>query len=205
MSDGHAQHEELFAHLLGELGPGESELLTAHLEACAECRAMLARVEAVRSVIQADNAAGPSAAALARVKDLMANRKPTRALPSPIDSIRRVFAPLTFDSRQGYAMAGLRGSADSYLLTYEHGDIAFDLEIEPPMPGTDAPWHVTGQFASSETPLPAAVTVIGGRGLTVTASCDEHGVFSITLEPGDYDLQIVQDREVIVFPEIDVG
>jgi hypothetical protein len=205
MSDEHVRYEDLIAHVFGEPSATDSTTIATHLESCAGCRATANRFAAVRATIELDRMPGPSISAIERVKGLMTAAPVVQQAFSPFSTLRRALASLTFDSRQAYALSGLRGSSDSYLLTYAHDDLELDVEIEPPATESESTWHLIGQLASDESLPSTEVTALGGRGHSKTVTTDEHGVFSFALEPGSYDLLIDREQDVVIVPEIDVG
>lgn len=203
MTEHPVAYETLIALALGEPLDHETDALRSHLAACPECQATIRLLQTARETTQLDAHALPSAGALARVRGLL----PMAAKPaaSPFAGLRRVFGALSFDGRQAYAAAGLRGSSDSYLLSFTEGESALDLEIEPPADEAPAHWQVTGQFDSPDLTAPADIAVIGGRATRALTSTDEFGLFSLAIEPGNYDILISLHDRVIVFPEVDVG
>lgn len=205
MSDEHVSYEDLIAHLLGEIGDAGSTTIAAHLASCFECRATANRFASVRETIEADRIPGPSLSAIERVKDLMTASPVVQQAFSPLATLRRAIASLTFDSRQAYALSGLRGSTDSYLLTYVYDDLELDVEIELPANESESTWHLIGQLARDDARPPTKITAIGGRGHQESVTPDEHGVFSFALEPGSYDLLLVREQDLVIFPEIVVG
>ncbi len=174
-----------------------------HIAGCDECQTTLRLVGAARSTLTIDAQAVPSAHALSRVLGLIDQRKP-RAIEQA-NPIRRLFAALTFDSRAGYATAGLRGKSDSYLLSYEQETATLDLEITPSSHESNSVWHITGQLDHPGQRSSADIAIIGGRGASVATHCDEFGVFSFAVEPGMYDLFVSLDDSTLVFPEVEVG
>jgi hypothetical protein len=114
-----------------------------------------------------------------------------------------VVAALTFDSRAGYARAGLRGASDAYVLGYQAGDTLVDLQIEPPAGASSRDCQLTGQIEGDETPVRIIARTSDGVVASESES-DEHGVFLLNLMPGQYDLELSRKDEVLVLTGLTV-
>jgi hypothetical protein len=202
MTENHIETDMLISIALGRA----DDAAVPHLASCAECQATVSRVRAVQQTLHADaELAGPSASAIARVKSLAAASRPATRSYSPWAATRRLAATLTFDSRASYTGAGLRGSSDSYLLSFAMDDVSLDIELEPPAGRVPAPWSLVGQLSRNDEPFPAEVVAVGDAGQPTVVESDEFGVFTMTLGPGQYDLQVQRDGDVVIVSEIDVG
>jgi hypothetical protein len=88
MSDWHPESDELVELALGDMTSDESELLTAHLTTCAECRDEYAALsDGVQSVLTATPALAPPAGFSGRVLAAMATEKPGAAV-TELQSVR---------------------------------------------------------------------------------------------------------------------
>jgi hypothetical protein len=204
MTDHAIDYDTLIAYALGHPAGLDTATIKRHLAGCAECRETVGLITGATAVIRADAAVSPSAQALDRVHSLGRELARTSA-PGFLTTVKRVLAELTFDGRQSYAAAGLRGASDSYLLTYEQGDAVVDLELEPPAPETAQLWRMTGQLDTPDLAASVELVVIGGRAARAIAATDAHGVFSLAIESGNYDLLFSLDDRVIVVPGVEVG
>src|SRR5436853_375864 len=63
----------------------------------------------------------------------------------------------------------------------------------------------TMQADAEPGPSARALERVRGRATRIDAISDEFGVFSLTIEPGNYDLLIQLGERVIVIPEVDVS
>jgi len=117
-----SDHEEIersvAAYVLGALEPGEVEALDAHLSACADCRAVAARLARVVAVIPAANeVVAPPARLRARI--LAAAAGAQRAESSSSSRIRRLPRPPAFHLRwraPSWAVAALVASVVAFAL-----------------------------------------------------------------------------------------
>lgn len=207
MTGDHVPLHSLIAYLLGETDEKESAHVSGHVAGCEACAASLSRAMSVQQTLRADRelAPGPSAAAIERVKSLVMPHHAASRPSAAIDVMRRVVAALTYDSRTVGAQAGLRGESTSYLLSFAHGHLSLDVEIEPSIDKASEHYSLIGQLSGEAVDEPDEVVIVGGRGFTSIVPCDDSGVFAVVLEPGRYDVLVDHDRELVVFSEIDVG
>lgn len=205
MTDHPVTYEELIAYALDDQASAASAPISAHVATCADCTATLSRLAMVRSTVQIDALGGPSTAALARVRGLITGNASAPQL-SFSDSVKRVFAKLAFDSRQGYALAGLRGTADTYLLSYRVDGGSLDLQVEPPASLDGRAWQVTGQIElANHLSEPLDIAIIRSGRTVAVATTDEFGVFAVDVAAGEYDVLVSLNDATIVFPEVEVG
>jgi anti-sigma factor RsiW len=203
----HPGFDELLAHAFGEVDETRASGIAAHVATCAECAAVLARVDLVRATVRADAALVPSDTALARVRGLTVRR--VRVRPESVSAFaspKRVVASLTFDGRSAAAFAGLRGGAAPYVLRYALDALDLDLEIEPT--GDEAKRRrVTGQVSTPEPvgPLPVAFAEAGSLRPVLELATDDDGMFFAEVPAGTYDLLIQLDDSLVVAPSLEMG
>ena len=200
--------EQLIAYAAGDLAGPAADAVAAHIGGCPGCAATVARYRGVAAAVAADDSVPPPAAIVARAKAIFPRREPAAA--GALAALRRVVADLTFDSRGGFALAGVRsgggGSGRAYQLAYESEAGDLDLQLEPPA-APDARWRLLGQVGLDDD-LPGirvALAAPGGDAPLAETEADPHGVFDLAAVPGTYDLSVALPTAVIVVPNLDVG
>lgn len=206
--NGHPTDNDLIAYAFGDPDQRNDLDLAGHLTACPACAATLATFALVQSTVRIDATLVLSAATVARVKALIADRREPAAEPSSMfATLKRVVATLTFDGRSAVAFAGLRGATDAYVLRYAHGEIDVDLEIAPSGDEETDHWVVTGQVSAADPtgPLDLAIAMPGSTQPVVQLLSDDDGMFFANVARGRYDLLIRFADHVIVAPDLEVG
>jgi anti-sigma factor RsiW len=208
MNDHPISDDDLLAYASGDPVQRDNRPLAAHLATCPACAATLARFTLVQTSVRTDATIVPSAAAISRVNALIAGRRqPAPEQPSIFATLKRVVASLTFDGRSTYALAGLRGSTDAYLMRYAHDEVEVDLEIAPPGEQEIERWQITGQVSAAEPTgsFDVAFAEAGRSQPLVGLLSGDDGVFFASLSQGRYDLLIRMPENVIVVPDLEVG
>lgn len=203
MSTRRFEETDLVRYAAGELDPQTAASVAEYLAGDGREHAdRVARLRTAIATMRADTSAEPSADALERYKAIF---RP-QARPGWLDSARRVLATLVFDSRQQPALAGLRGGAAAVQLTFECELAEIEMELEAET-GQDR-WHITGQATPTGEPTREIRIGWAPRGAevpTVDAVADERGVFSATLQAGDYDMFVSVGDTVVLIPELHIG
>jgi anti-sigma factor RsiW len=208
MNDHPVSNDDLLGYAFGDPDQTNTPDLAAHVAACPACAATLARFALVQSTVRAEATLVPSVAAMARVKALINGRGlPATVRPSVFATLKHVVASLTFDGRSAFALAGLRGTTDAYLLRYAHDEIDVDLEIAPAEEQEIERWRITGQVSAAEPTgsLELAFAEVGSTQAVVDVLSDDDGMFFANLSRGRYDLLIRMAENVIVVPDLEVG
>lgn len=200
-------YEQLIAFAAGELADRRAADVADHLKTCRSCAGTVARYRSVASTVAADRAA-PSAAAVARAKAIFPRRSGTATAPLAV--LRRVVADLAYDSRGGFALAGVRSgggaTADTHRLVYESEAGDLDLQLEPPG-AADGRWRVLGQVdLNGDVPdLRVLLTAPGSDEPLAAVDADAQGIFDLSVRPGTYELRVVLPSSVLVVADLDVG
>ncbi|MBK8051167.1 MAG: hypothetical protein IPK16_31140 [Anaerolineales bacterium] len=124
----HLSRETLYAIAFDAAEPGAAE--REHLALCDECRRELAGLVDLNGALALARRSTPSPAAMARYTGLFSEvqQRPSR-LGSLLQTLR---AALTWDSRQQFAMQGVRsGAVAAYRQLYSTGAAEIELLIEP--------------------------------------------------------------------------
>jgi anti-sigma factor RsiW len=201
-------YDDLIAFAAGDPGLSSASNILAHLASCPACAATVARYRLVRQAIVTDARLAPSANALARVRNLAAGlRQPERNRTTPLASLRRIVARLTFDGASQPALHGLRGGTESYLLAYTANGIEVDVEVSPDPTSGRSRWHLMGQIAGSTDHAGAEVGLAapGEADPVVRAETDDEGIFSLQAGPGRYDLLLWLPEGLVVLPDVNLG
>jgi len=105
------------------------------------------------------------------------------------------------------ALAGFRGTSDSFQLSYECEGVAVDLQCRPETEEAETSWAIVGQVDEDGVAHATDVALVPhGQGAPLTcATPDEAGVFTIaTVSAGTYDLLIRINGEVLELSGIQV-
>lgn len=212
MSRHPVSYDFLVAFAGGELAGPEADTVSAHVAGCPNCAATVARYSAARAAV-ADAAWEPvPAAAMSEAKGLFARFGPRPAVverTSPLLTLRRLVATITFDSAAGAGLAGARGAGEAYTLVYSSEVAEIELQVEPsPANAARGEWQIMGQITpreelGAEAPRVGLARPSGEPEEWVTA--DEHGYFSLVTTPGRYDILIALPDVLLSLPALDVG
>ncbi len=216
MSRQYLPYDILIRFAAGEFDEPRVAGVESHLTACEECATTIARYREVQQVIREDRTVAPSIATLDRAKGLFARfgPRPAPASPGMVETLRRVVARLTFDSREGYALAGLRGAASGYQVSYESDEADVDVRVEPVSGLSAGRWQLLGQIDVWNSghggemhgkSIPVTLASPGADDPVVKVEADEHGFFTIRTEPGRFDLHVQLSRDLLVLPNLEVG
>ncbi len=216
MSRHHLSYDILIRYAAGELDEPSAADVASHLTTCKECATTVAHYRDVQQVIREDRTVVPPIATLDRAKALFARfgPQPAPAPPGVVETLRRVVARLTFDSREGNALAGLRGAASGYQVSYESDQADVDVRVEPVSGLSAGRWQLLGQIdvwnsgllgETDVKSIPVTLASSGADDPVVKVEADEHGFFTIRTEPGRFDLHVQLSRDLLVLPNLEVG
>ncbi len=123
--------------------------------------------------------------------------------------LRKLVAHLVSSLPRGLAPAGVRGMADSAMLTYMAGSVTVSLTIEAEGSGTAQRWVMLGLVLDErdgEQPV-AGVARLSMGGLPAgEVELDELGNLAFTdLAAGMYDLELTLADRLIEIPDVPVG
>ena len=136
MSSAKINYEQLIAYAAGELPPEQAAHVQAYLAANPKAAEPIALYRQAQSALQADQSAAPPAELVAKAKAIFAS-SPSEPAASWLDQLQQLIAALVFDSRAQPALAGYRGPATTFQLSFECEAANIDLEAEPiPSAGT---------------------------------------------------------------------
>ncbi|MHC4413815.1 MAG: anti-sigma factor family protein [Planctomycetota bacterium] len=205
-------YQQLLRYAAGELSGPEAVEIEAHLARDPDAAATVSRYRLVRATLLADDGVDPPPEVVAKAKALFRRRaEVSKRPPGLIDQVAATIARLIFDSRVQPALAGLRGPATGFQLTYELSGARLDLEVEPAEPAEPAAegagWRLLGQIASPR-PLPAVRVALCQAGTdepVCAVESDERGAFALDAQPGTYDLRIHLPDGVAVVPDLRIS
>lgn len=200
--------DRLAALASGDLAPEEALAAEAEAERSAEASSALAVMRTVIAALRTDDSTEPTATSLQRAKAVFARMRAGQAQRSWLDGIVESIAKLVHDTRAQPALAGFRGAADGYQLTFEANELEIDLQIEQSSGSADdgALCQVIGQVSTPTGPgaKSIAFTAPGTRESLAEIATDSRGVFSIALPRGRYDLLVEGSGGVVVVSGLDV-
>ena len=208
MSHSQITHQQLIAYAAGEIRGADAERVRAHLERDADAARTVHSYRLARQTVLGDNGVDPPTEVLERARSIFDPTVHRGNRQSLAECVGGLIAQLIFDSRAQPALAGLRGQATSFQMTWRlapESGIELDLQAER----TDAPgperWQLVGQVTSREPIGPLTVNLYhaGGSAAVHSVDTDDRGSFVLRVEPGPYDLhlQLPGGRRTVV-PDI---
>ena len=201
-----ATTEMLIAYAAGELDADVAAQVEAIVAESPADAARLARIRRTLATMRSDDNVAPPREAVARAKALF-RRQPAAAHANWWQQIERVVASLIYDSRAQPALAGYRGVGDAVQLSYESEIADIDLELSPGGAEKDAVWTVMGQVATRDPAAIVAVVLVSRSqgGAQIEIKPDEHGLFTLRADSGEYDLFIRVADKVVALPNLRLG
>lgn len=193
-------YEQLVAYAAGELEPALIPMVESHVAIDPEAAETVRLYRQVRATGRTDDSIAPPTATLEAAKALMAERLARRPRVGLLESLKRIVAELAFDSRPRLAVAGLRGATESYQLSFECPAATVDLEVERFVDGGQVRFRLMGQVTPTSDAAvgTVALSAPGAFEPIATTDADERGVFSMTTQPGRFDVLVMVDDAVIV-------
>ncbi len=207
MSHAKITHQQLIAYAAGELQGADAEQVQAHLERDADAARTVHRYRLARQTVLGDDAVDPPTEVLERARSIFDPTVHGRDRQSLAECVGGLIAQLIFDSRAQPALAGLRGQATSFQMTWRlspETEMELDLQAEL----TDAPggqrWQLVGQVTSRDPigPLTVSLCHAGSSSAVHSVDADERGSFVLRVEPGPYDLHLHLPGGHTVVPDI---
>ncbi len=207
MSHSQITHQQLIAYAAGELRGADAEQVQAHLQRDADAARTVHRYRQARQTILGDDGVDPPAEVLERARSIFDPTVHAGDRQSLAECVGGLIAQLIFDSRAQPALAGLRGQATSFQMTWRltpESGMELDLQAEL----TDAPggerWQLVGQVTSREPigPLTVRLCHAGSSAAVHSVDADERGSFVLRVEPGPYDLHLHLPGGHTVVPDI---
>lgn len=210
--------EHLMAYAANDeaLSPEDRAAVERHLAESPEARALVERYRAIAAARRADDSVAPPMTAMEAAKAIFARnfagRSPS-APPNWLQTLERLVASLIFDSRAQPATAGLRGpSGAAVQLCYEADGVEVELEIAGDDRHDDrdtARSFITGQVSLMSGDEPGAITAgltrPNDETLLVQTETDAHGAFTLSVEPGAYDLHLALANRAVSLRGIEVN
>ncbi len=207
MSHAKTTHQQLIAYAAGELRGPDAQKVQAHLERDAEAARTVHRYRLARQTILGDDGVDPPTAVLERARLIFDPTLRKGDRPSLADCIGGMIAQVIFDSRAQPALAGLRGPATSFQMTWQLApESGMELDLQAELTDTDGSeqWQLVGQLTSRAPigPLSVDLCHAGSSAAVQSVDADERGSFVLRVEPGPYDLHLhLPDGHTIV-PDI---
>jgi anti-sigma factor RsiW len=203
MHDAKVTYEQLIQFAAGDLRGDEEKRVAGFVQSSPQAAATVAAFRQVAEALRTDTSVVPPAETIARAKQLFAARTQPAAAPSWLERSQRLLASLVFDSRQQAALAGVRGPGAGFQLAFESSVADVDLSIEP---SADDDWRLMGQVTprTGGSAADVVVTLHGSLAPIRTVSTDEHGVFTLDMPPGRFDVFVAVQNTVVVLRNVDL-
>ncbi len=210
MSSAKVNYEQLIAYAAGELSPEQAAQVQAYLRANPRAGDPIALYKQAQAAVQTDQSAAPPAELVAKAKAIFAT-SPSELAATWLDHLQQLIADLVFDSRAQPALAGYRGPATTFQLSFECDAANIDLEAEPIVgvgatPSEPAQWRIMGQVDWQGASSPAQIAMVdpGTENRVAEAIADEHGMFNLEAPAGRYDVLVQVDDKVVVLRNIEI-
>lgn len=147
----------------------------------------------------------PRAEAIHRAKAIGARNQ--MQTPGALQQSIEFIAQLIFDSRATPALAGFRSAINKARLLYATDAGEVEIQIEPPPPGQKEAGqelvNILGHVESEQTARAACLHLPDDTPV-VEAAIDEHGMFSLAVPSGSYQLTITLDRSTMKISSLDL-
>lgn len=199
--------DRLLAFAEGRLAPEEAAAMKAFLNSDREASETVARFQAVRATLQTDDSVAPPASVIEQARALFREQR-ARTTPGESwwESLRRVVAEMVFDGRTQPALAGVRGAATTYQLTFRSDAADVDIEIGRGGGGEHGPRRLTGQVSPHGGLRVERVGLveIGAHGPAAWSDVDAGGMFELTSGAGRYNIWLASQDLVLVLPDVEV-
>ena len=206
MTDRRVSYEQLIEYAAGELDFEAADTVKRHLASSPDASAIVRRFQMVAEALRRDDSQAPSEDVLAQAKALFANRRIASA-PGLLETAARVIAELVYDSRPQVALAGVRGAATAYQLSFQSERADVDLEVGPHEDEGSVLCRISGQITPSRKSDVVRTVAFAAPGTTEMASTikpDQYGVFGATIASGKYDLLITLSDTQVVLPNVEI-
>ena len=207
MSHTKTTHQQLIAYAAGELRGADAQQVEAHLKRDPEAARTVHRYRLARQTVLGDDGVNPPTEVLERARLIFDPTLHAADRQSLADCVGDLIARLIFDSRAQPAMAGLRGPATSFQMTWQLApDSGMELDLQAEL--TDTPggeqWQLVGQVTSRDPIGPMTVDLChaGSTASVHSVEADERGSFVLRVEPGPYDLHLHMPGGHTVVPDI---
>jgi len=200
-----ATTEMLIAYAAGELDANAAAQVEAIIADSPADAARLAQIRETLATMLSDDSVAPRPEALARAKAIFRHEH-AASLAGWWQQLERVVASLIYDSRAQPALTGYRGVGDAVQLSYESEIADIDLELSPVGAAKDAVWTVMGQVSTREPAATVAIVFVSRSqgGAKIEIKPDEHGLFTLRADAGEYDLFIRVADKVITVPQLNL-
>ncbi len=207
MSHAKTTHQQLIAYAAGELRGADARQVQAHLERDADAARTVHRYRLARQTVLGDDGVDPPTEVLERARAIFDPTVHGGDRRSLVESVGDLIAKLIFDSRAQPALAGLRGQATSFQMTWQLApESGMELDLQAEL--TDVPdgdrWQLVGQVTSRDSigPLTVNLCHAGSIAAAHSVDADERGSFVLRVEPGLYDLHLQLRGGRTVVPDI---
>lgn len=207
MSNTKVTQQQLIAYAAGDLRGAAAERVEALLGRDADAARTVARYRLARRTILGDDGVDPPAEAVERARAIYDPTFYAVERPSLGDCVGGLIAHLLYDSRAAPALAGLRGQATSFQMTWRLAqDAGIELDLQAELTDTPAgeQWQVVGQVTSREPLGSLSVNLChtGSSTAVQSVNADARGSFVLRVAPGPYDLHLHMPDGHAVVPDI---
>lgn len=207
------KYEKLIAYASGELSGDEAESVSAFLKTNPAAAQTVAMYKQAHLMASTDESIAPPMQLVAKAKSIFSSQVQSPAI-SWIDQLQQIIVELVFDSRAQPALAGIRGVGTAFQASYETEQVSVDIEAEPIEESASEysskeQWRIMGQIDMPESAANVDVAMIPSASTTALESkqttTDEHGMFTVEVETGTYDLLIRCGDSVVVLKNINIA
>lgn len=212
MTSNRIKYEQLIEYAAGQLSGDEHAKISAYVKANPTVAQTVAMYRQAHLAVGTDESIAPPEQLVAKAKSIFTVQPQAPAI-SWLDQLQQIIAELVFDSRVQPALAGIRGVGTTFQASYEAEQVSVDIEAEPieesiGESSSQERWRVMGQIDMPESASNVAVAMIPTESTAAIAAkqtvTDEHGMFTVEVDAGNYDLLIRCGESVVVLNNIEI-
>lgn len=213
MASNRINYEKLLAFASGELDKDEAASVRAFVKTNPAATQSIAMYKQAHLLASTDESIAPPEQLIAKAKSIFSSQARTPAI-SWLDQLQQIIADLVFDSRAEPALAGIRGVGTTFQASYETEQVSVDIEAEPIEESigeysSQERWRVMGQIDMADSISFIDVAMIPTASSAATeakqTTTDAHGMFSIEVDAGTYDLLLRCGENVVVINKIEIA
>ena len=199
------QTEELLAFLLGEVADerrDEIRALSASPEVSRELERLAVLLSDLSTIGDRLSTLSVSDAQLARLNGMLGSKR-TNVLAEAARRVREVVCTVVFDSFRAPELAvGFRGGASQRLVRFEWDEGQVDVRVSADQSGDDRYW-ITGEVRGGGVSGLSLREV--GASEESRAEVSSDGRFEVCVEPGEYEVRLESEENVVVVPLPRIG
>lgn len=195
--------EKILSLLLGELDQDQAALVQKAVDQSPEFSQRAARMRAILETIRTDDSEAPGAEAARAALRAVCPPESSGKRSNWWETLDRIIAAITFDSRTQPALAGYRGGTQGYQLSYEAPDVDIDVEVRARSEEDESAGGVIlGNIAAAGGAGDVVLLESGSGAPVLHGRADQRGNFRIEAPQGEYEMGIRLAERVVMLSGI---